>query len=177
MTIPCTLPLPATLGGELSVSRLSVRFSRGELSVRFAKGQARQKGQGRDRGVAVSALRSSRLPPPTLCVQAVFCGFHRFTSTVFDVWLLRSPRGEHKFRQKFSLCPFPHAFAAFGVRRARLRRPDGQMDIAAAFARVTPRVNKRPRSKHVQDLAAPKPPPPSNENKEAKRKRDAERKA
>ena len=55
-------------------------------------------------------------------------------------------------------------------------RPDGQMGIAAAFAGVTPRVNKRPRSEHVQDLVTPKPPPPSNENKEAKRKRDAERK-
>ena len=43
-------------------------------------------------------------------------------------------------------------------------RPDGQMGIAAAFARVTPRVNKRPRSKHAQDLVTPKPPPLSNEN-------------
>ena len=50
-----------------------------------------------------SALRSRRLPPPTSCVQAAFCGFHRFTSTVFDVWLLRGSRGELLFRPSF-LC-------------------------------------------------------------------------
>eukprot|EP00614_Pseudopedinella_elastica_P006025 CAMPEP_0172598926 /NCGR_PEP_ID=MMETSP1068-20121228/19029_1 /TAXON_ID=35684 /ORGANISM="Pseudopedinella elastica, Strain CCMP716" /LENGTH=168 /DNA_ID=CAMNT_0013399001 /DNA_START=452 /DNA_END=958 /DNA_ORIENTATION=+ len=49
-------------------------------------------------------------------------------------------------------------------------RPDGQMGIAAAFARVrTPGANKRTRSKQdVQDLVTPKPPP-SNKKKEAAR--------
>ena len=53
--------------------------------------------------VTASALRSSRLPPPTSCVQAAFCGFHRFTSTVFGFWLLRRSRGELLFRPSF-LC-------------------------------------------------------------------------
>eukprot|EP00919_Chromeraceae_sp_WS-2016_P043651 GHVR01104248.1.p4 GENE.GHVR01104248.1~~GHVR01104248.1.p4 ORF type:complete len:111 (-),score=12.75 GHVR01104248.1:485-817(-) len=45
-------------------------------------------------------------------------------------------------------------------------RPDGKIDIAAAFARVkTPRANKRPRSEqNSQDLVTPKPPPSSKKD-------------
>ena len=50
-----------------------------------------------------ASARSSRLPPPTSCVQAAFCGFRDFTSTVFGVWLLRGSRGELLFRPSF-LC-------------------------------------------------------------------------
>ena len=48
-------------------------------------------------------------------------------------------------------------------------RPDGQMNIAAAFAVNTPRGNKRTRSEpeHVQDLVTPA-------KKDAKRKRKSE---
>ena len=52
-------------------------------------------------------------------------------------------------------------------------RPDGQMDIAAAFYQAkTPRVNKRPRPEQVQDLVTPKPPP-LNKKKEASNEEDA----
>ena len=86
MTTPFTLSLPRYTG---PVSRSDVGCRMSVRVFALQKGKRAKKGKR----VTVSALRSSRLPPPTSCVQAEFRGFHRFTSTVFDVWLLRGSRG------------------------------------------------------------------------------------
>ena len=94
-----TIPTALHWAGEMMCVTESALHSKPNQLYSPKRASAPKKGKR----VTVSALRTSRLLRPASCVQAAFCGFHRFTSTVFDVWLLRGSRGELLFRPSF-LC-------------------------------------------------------------------------